>query len=338
MKKGYIYLLMTTLAFAGVSCNSSDPDEAFSKHVYAEGEAPYLRTNLAANATVDVEFPVARINQPVVINLKDYANFFHKNLNMTLDETLAKLDAGEVVFYNISVSRGAWDLTPPTITGAEGWYYNANSAICGEADAMFSAELNRTAKTITVKALNEPEAGATAGINLGFAVKNGHDFDDYVRFSVNAAVTDPSLLMVSVSVPNESYGVGAFNFNDYDVTIQKAMNMTAKDFIKALENDEVDVYLVKNGERVLNDDGTRPDYTSGAYGYWLDSDLNITGWDGAGYPANLIFLEYQGDGNYAVGRAAAGAPSGLQGTVVAEFVLTADPTCYLKVQAAFTLE
>ena len=37
--------MASMLAFAGVSRNNGDPSGASTKHVYAEGEAPYLRTN-----------------------------------------------------------------------------------------------------------------------------------------------------------------------------------------------------------------------------------------------------------------------------------------------------
>ena len=45
MKKTYLYSFIAALAFAGVGCNSDDPADASEKKVYAEGEAPYLRTN-----------------------------------------------------------------------------------------------------------------------------------------------------------------------------------------------------------------------------------------------------------------------------------------------------
>jgi len=43
MKKAYIYIVGVLLGFTGVSCNSDDPMDATEKHVYTEGEAPYLR-------------------------------------------------------------------------------------------------------------------------------------------------------------------------------------------------------------------------------------------------------------------------------------------------------
>ncbi len=97
--------MASMLAFAGVSCNSDDPSDASTKHVYAEGEAPYLRTNAAATTALEMDFQMVKIDQPQYIYLKDYAPIFHKNLNMTVDEAIAAIENGTAVFANIKTSR-----------------------------------------------------------------------------------------------------------------------------------------------------------------------------------------------------------------------------------------
>ncbi len=74
MKKLYIYVVAAILSFVGVSCNSDEPADATSKHEYAEGEAPYLRTNAAATITEYKVFNVHTIDEPPYIYLKDYAS------------------------------------------------------------------------------------------------------------------------------------------------------------------------------------------------------------------------------------------------------------------------
>lgn len=337
MKKSYIYILASALAFASVSCNSDDPADATEKHVYAEGEAPYLRSDAEATNAITQEFQLAKIDEPLQINLKDYAPTFHKKLNMTVDETLAALQNGDVVFFNINSSRQRWDLTPSNNT-EYGWYYDTDG-VADEAEAVFSSELNIEKKTITIKAINNPEVGDMTTLDFGFAIKNGSDFDDYVRFSVAVSVTDPSKVVLNANIPHEAYGVYSIKLKDYSESIQLAMGMTYDEFIKSFENDGIDVYLVDaSGKRVVNEDGSRPDYTSGALGYWLDSDGNITGWNGDGYPANMMFLEYGGNGIYNLGNSANATPKGTQAKVTFDFVSVEDPNSYLSFIIAVTFD
>ncbi len=75
MKKTYLYSFIAALAFAGVGCNSDDPADASEKKVYAEGEAPYLRTNNEATVTASRVFSVVDIDAPQYVYLKDYVFF-----------------------------------------------------------------------------------------------------------------------------------------------------------------------------------------------------------------------------------------------------------------------
>lgn len=355
MKKSYIYFLAMVMSLGAVSCNSDDPNDATEKHVYAEEEAPYLRADASATNAITLEFQMAKIDEPFYINLKDYAPSFHKNLDMTVDETLAALRNGEVVLYNINSSRQRWDLTPPNNTfefwcgtGLDltekrnfteyGWFYNTNG-ICGMSDAIFSTKLDKTAKQIVLETLNEPQVGDMCSIDFGFAIKNGTDFDKYVRFSVAVSVTDPSKVVLNANIPHAGYDVYSINLKQYEESIQLAMGMSYDEFMKAFENDLIDVYMVDaNGNRVTNSDGSRPDYTSGWLGYWLDSDLSITGWDGNGYPANLMFLEYGGGGIYNLGNSASITPSGTQCKLTFDFVSVEDPNAFLSFIIAVTFD
>ena len=337
MKKSYIYILASMLAFAGVSCNSDDPSDASSKHKYAEGEAPYLRTNAAATSSLNMEFQMVKIDQPQYIYLKDYAPVFHKNLNMTVDEAIAAIENGSAVFYNINSSRQRWDLTEGTY-GEYGWYYAANGL--GTADnAVFTMNFDKDTKSIEIKAVGVPPVGTMSTMDFGIALKKDYAFDDYVRFTVLASVTDPSKVVMSANIPAGGYNTFGINLKDYSDSFMLSMGMTADEVIKALENDQIDVYLCDaDGNRVLADDGSRPGYTSGAYGYWLDPDGNITNWSGDGYPANLMFLEYGGNGVYNLGNSANSTPAGTQATVIFDFVSVDDPTSFLQFIVAVTFD
>lgn len=345
MKTSYI-LLASVLALTMASCNSDEPNDACDKHEYAEGEAPYLRSNSAATNAMEMVFQMAKIDQPQYINLKDYASCFHKNLNMTVDETLAALANGDVVFYPINTARQVWNLTEPNF-GEYAWGYTPSGPVqtegLGEAvdplspDFIMSLDTDR--KRIEIKAVGTPAIGTIINMDFGFAEKKKSAFDDYVRFSVTVSVTDPSKIVLSANIPGEGYGIYSINLKEFDENFQLAMGMSAAEVIAALENDKIDVYLCDaDGNRITNEDGSRPDYTSGAYGYWINPDMQICGWDGGGYPANLMFLEYGGDGMYNLGNAATPTPAGTQAKVVFDFVSVDNPENFMQFIVAVTFD
>ena len=335
MKKAYIYIVGVLLGFTGVSCNSDDPMDATEKHVYTEGEAPYLRADAGATTALEMDFPVANIEKSQYINLKDYASVCHKTLNRTVDETLSSLINGDVVFYTINGARQRWNLTSPNY-GDYGWYYSKNG-ICNAEDATFTISLDLDKKRVEIKAVGVPAVGTLCDFDFGFAKKNGTDFDDYVRFTSHASVTDPSKVILSAKIPGTSYGAYSINFKNYSESIMLAMGLTVDDFIKKLEKDEIDVYLVdKDGKRVVTADKKRPDYTSGGLGYWLDPNLSITTWSDDGYPKNLMFMEYVGDGTYNLGNANKPTPAGTQVTLTFDFVEIANTDNFLQFIVAVT--
>lgn len=326
MKKSLIYLFGIALALGATGCNSDDPSDATEKHIYAEGEMPYLRSNPAATNTVVHNFLVARIDEPLVINLKDYAQSFHKNLNMTVDETLTALANGDVEFRTINTGRQRWNLDTPTF-GESGWYFNsASMPTTADDGAIFSMELNQKAKQLIVRAVNDPAVGSMSTLDFGFALKNGKDFDDYVRFMVSCAVSDPSTIIMDATIPAGNYNAYGIDLKKYAEAIELCTGMSYADFVSAFDNEEVDVYLCDaDGNWILDEDGNRPGYTSGWLGYWLDENLNITYWTDKGYPANLMFLEYGGGGLYNLGNSATTTPAGTQVRLRFDLVVGGDP-------------
>ena len=100
MKKNFIYALIACFTLSLAAC-STDPEDATSKHVYGENENPYLKTNADAVVSTKAEFPISRLEAKTV-KLTDYAEKFHTYLGMTVDETLAALSNGSVVFYPLN--------------------------------------------------------------------------------------------------------------------------------------------------------------------------------------------------------------------------------------------
>lgn len=129
MKKNILYIAMACLALGFTAC-SDDPNDAVTKHVYGPNEAPYLRTDASATISNSVEFKIGHLAAQT-INLKDYAEQIQTKLKMTVDDVFAGLETGDIVFYNINPSRGAWDKTAPT-KGTTGWYYNSAGGVTTE--------------------------------------------------------------------------------------------------------------------------------------------------------------------------------------------------------------
>lgn len=344
MKKSYIYILASALALASVSCNSDDPRDASEKHVYAEGEAPYLRTDAEATVAVHTVFTVSDINKPQYVYLKDYASYFHKKLNMTVDEVVTALNNGDAVMYNINTSRQCWDLTAPN-NGSLGWYYTTGGQVASDPSAAaFTSEFNSEEKAIELHAMEGVGAGTISTLNMGFIMKNGTDFDNYVRFSIGVEVSDPSIVDCSGIVPAGDWNSWSLNFADYDAELYAALGIDSKEFIKLWGqcepefqwdnrgDDPIQVYLMKNGERVTAADGFRPVSTTNYMGWWLDKDQNIVSYGDSSY----IFLEGS-DTSYNFGRHP-NVPSGETAIILVDFALTSDLNKHVTFKVSLTFE
>lgn len=326
MKKSYICGLIAAMACTLVACNSDDPNDACTKKQYSESESPYLRTDPEATVEVTRVFNVSTIDQPVYVSLKEYATVFHKALGMTVDETLAALDRGEFVLHNINVARQVWDRTPSN-DGNGGWYYSAAGFVADPSECVFNACYDKATKSICVRAVNSPAAGTVTTLNLGIAEDSGRDLDRYVRFAIEIQVKDPSIVEVYGRIPEGDYNSWSLVYADYDEQIQAAMGMTAKEFSKLCAqaeetgdyaDDPMQVFLMKNGERVTAENGLRPQTTTNWFGWWLDKDFNIISWGDSCY----MFLE-AGDGCYNFGRFNNNS-SGDSVVVLIDYALTAN--------------
>ena len=320
MKKILIYTFLGSCLVLGMSsCNSDNPNDATSKHDYSEDiYAPYLRTNAAATASMALQFPLASIDEPQEINLKDYARLFHDNLGMTVDEAMNEYDNGNVVLYNIALSKGRWDLTAPTC-GTAGWYYTNASAITADPSAAsVKVEFDRDKKKFVITMVNEPAAGTVLNLNLGFAIKNGgKDFDRYVRFNPSMVVTDPGKVITSLNYKgSEPYSSDEIDlsYDDFKEDIEYAMQMSIDEFCELVDDPDVIALLMEDSEGNWMWDYFEMSHnnsTGGAQGYWLDANYRPCYWDGSGWDANTFFIEsYGSERGMLIGLSATGAPAG----------------------------
>ena len=203
MKKNILLALCCCSLLAFTGC-SDDYTDATSKHIYGENENPYLKTNTNAQVTTNVALEVNG-RHAYVLNLSDYTDKFEELMGMSVDAAVAGLDTKATVFYPINMTRNQWLKTAYTKDGA-GWYFNSVGQPCSadDADGKATVTLDKVAKTLNVELT---EGGIVAGtvftLNVGFAV-NGPDYDDYVRFTFEVGVTDPTVSVVSVAFSSDN--------------------------------------------------------------------------------------------------------------------------------------
>lgn len=296
MKKNILYVLIGGLLLSLAAC-SENWEDATGKHAYGENENPYLRSDAEATITKKIQFGAGQTH---TIYLSNYAELFKTKLGMTLDEAIAGMSSGKVVFHGINAARNAWDKTAPN-KGTTGWYFDVMGNISSQANANFTVELNASDKTIVVSALESVMVGSAVSINVGFAI-NGTDFDQYVRILSEIAIVDVPV-EVSINIPDGEYSAASIEFNDYADEIQERFGMTVAEFCEGLDGDgkgDIHMYSV-NPESLKWDEESS--YTANAPGYWMKKDGTVTNWGVSGY---ALFAECSiSDEALNIGRSAA---------------------------------
>ena len=336
MKKNLIYALICCCTLLINSC-VDNIDDASSKHKYPENENPYLKVNSNAIVNSSFEFRVGHFT-PSYINLADYADVFKANLNMTVDQVIEGVKNKSIVFYNINVMRNAWNKTPYT-KGTNGWYYNTAGGICTEKDttATASIELDAAGKRLIVNAPNTAVAGSKISFNVGFAIA-GDDYDKYVRFLVNAAITDPTIILKEIIIPAGDYNSYSIDLKQYESTIQTCLGITLSDFLVSLDKDAnsntpvIHMYMVNKTTRVWD---VTSAYTASAPGYWINADGAVCSWGATRF--SLYAETNTTDKVLNIGRAP-GLASGTKFTISIGYRNTSDITKYFRFVITATLE
>ena len=283
MKKINIYFLITCFLIGLYSCE--DYDDFSSKHVYTADENPYLRVDADATITTETEFEVGRF-EAYTIQLEDYAEVFETQMGMTVDQVISGLNNGSVLFYNINLSRNVWNKAAKT-KGSTGWYYNTSGVISSEGDERLTAsvEIDTNSKSLIVDVMDDATAGTVFQVNVGFAV-DGPDYDNYVRFVFNVSITDPSIIITSISIPTGDYASFGIDLTQYADIIEYNIGMPLDDFVNSFDhNDGGTIHM----NMVDITDAANPiwdltsDYTANPPGYWLDDQMKVCFWGDAGF-------------------------------------------------------
>lgn len=283
--KQIIYALIGCVSLFG--CSDSYED-ATSKHVYSESENPYLRVDVAATVTSNLEFAVGHFD-PVAIKLTDYSDVFEEKMNMTVDQVISGLNDGSVVFYNINTTKNHWNKADKT-KGSTGWYYNTAGGVTSESDDKKAVSLDFIPgeKALVVNAVEGTPAGTVLTFNVGFAV-NGTDYDDYVRFVLNISVTDPSIILSSINIPEGDYNSFGIDFTQYADVINTCMGITVDEFLQNLDYNgdsgeatgkNIHMYVINPVSGVWDSTSS---YTAESPGYWLNGSGAVCNWGDTGF-------------------------------------------------------
>ncbi len=299
MNKIFYAIAALALSTSFTACNDDDPNDAVSKHVYGEGETVYLRTDADANIAYAAEFRKGHVVAKT-INLKDYAETIQAKTGLTVDDLIAGVSNGSVVFFNINSTKGVWDETAQNISN--GWSYQADGTISTENQAG-TITLDAANKALIINVPDDSAAGVSFSANVGFAVVNGADYDKYIRFSVSFAVTDPGTIIKNISIATGSYSCTPINFTDSDIAtaIEACFGISASEFNKTVQDasGDIELYMAdKDGNWFYAEDGvSRPDYTANGIGYWCEADGKPRSW-GSG----CVFFAETFDGGINIGR------------------------------------
>ena len=339
MKK-LTYILTSCFIFIFAAC-SDDIEDATSKHVYSENENPYLKADAGATVTASMEFAVGHF-EPQTVNLTDYDDKFQEKMNMSADQVINGLKDGSIVFYNINVSRTSWDKTETT-KGTTGWYYNSAGGIASDEDTkLVSLDIDTEAKTLIVNAEEAATAGTVMTFNVGFAV-DGPDYDTYVRFSFNVSITDPSIIITSITIPaGENYPSTGIYLNQYAETIHTCMGgMSVQEVMDNLDYN-ADIQEATDGTihmYVVDPTTTEWDetssYTAEDPGYWLNAQGAVCHHGDTGF--SLYANTKNKDQVLYIGRAP-GLAAGTQFTISIGYRDTANENNFFRLIITATLE
>lgn len=277
MKKNILLAFCCCSLLAFTAC-SDDYNDATSKHVYGENENPYLRIDTEAQISASGDLEVNG-EHSYTVKLSDYAAKFEEKMGMSVDAVVDGLSTGETVFYPINTTRNQWMKTAYNKDNA-GWYFNSANQPCTQDDENCKASvvLDKTNKELVFE-LTEGgiAAGTVLALEVGFA-KNGPNYDNYVRFTLNASVTDPTVAVATVELPNTNYTSDDILLTSIEENIAAVFEMTLEEFITAFDEGTVKFYAADPTTGVWD---TESAYTGEApAGYWFDEAGKVCAYPG----------------------------------------------------------
>lgn len=141
-------------------------------------------------------------------------------------------------------------------------------------------------KALVVEVPDNSTAGLSIAENVGFAINNGKNYDDYVRFNIPISVTNPGLIIASLELSNEAFTPSLVDFTKSQESIEKCLGISFSQFLKDIQdvNGPIAMYMVNNETGEWD---TTSSYTANGLGYWVTDKYQVCNWgtDGISYYA-----------------------------------------------------
>lgn len=153
-----------------------------------------------------------------------------------------------------------------------------------------------------------------------------------------AGCTDDSQVAVcetSIEIPSFDYQTGEIDASAFAEAIKGNLGLSTEEFAQGISNEGTLEFFVVGKDGKWLEGGT----AGTRCGAWFDSNLNVTNWDGAGYPLIALFLETYGDEGkptFVIGRAP-GVPDDAEYTLNFGFTFANDHSkyCLFRINVVF---
>ena len=275
MKKKYIYGFLACCCLTILPACHEDYEDATSIHVYGPNENPPVKANPDVTASNVFEMTGGQTD-PVVVDVFDYDDMIQAAFGISAQELVSKL-GNEYVVAPINPNRMVWLKTPANSGDKYGWYVSKTGNVCEADDANVYGKIVYDESSHALKFYIDPNGGGSVPVQIGFA-KNGINYNEHVRFVFNVTAYDKSYAFLDFTIPAGDYNAYSLPVTDVAENIDFTFGMTPDQFISALSDGKLGVYMIDHETNAYIWDGT-PTANNG--GYWCDANGNIQGW-GAG--------------------------------------------------------
>lgn len=278
MKKKYIYGLLACCGLMMLPACNENYEEATSIHVYGPNENPPVKADPQVTASGVYEMTGGQV-EPVVMDIYDYDPMIQKAFGISAQELAGKIGS-EYVVAPINPNRMVWLKNASNTGDKYGWYVSKTGNVCDKEDSNIYGKIIYNEGNHSLEFYIDPNGGGSVPVQIGFA-KDGPNYNEHIRFVFNVTAYDKSYAFVDFTIPAGDYAAYELYVDDLAENIEYVFGMTPAQFISAMMNDQIGIYMVDHETNAYVWDGVS---TANAGGYWCNADGGIQGWgEGCAY-------------------------------------------------------
>lgn len=278
MRKKYIYGLLACFGMMMLPGCNENYEDATSMHVYGPNENPPVKADPKVTASRVYEMTGGQTD-PVAIDIYEYDDMIRKAFGISAQELAGKI-GNEYVVAPINPNRMIWLKNAPNTGDKYGWYISKTGNICEKDDSNIYGKVIYNEGTHSLEFYIDPNGGGSVPVQIGFA-KDGPNYNEHVRFVFNVTAYDKSYAFLDVSIPPGDYAAYTLPIEDLAENINFVFGMTPAQFISAMMNDQIGIYMIDHATNGYIWDGVS---TANGGGYWCNAEGGIQSWgDGCAY-------------------------------------------------------